>query len=130
MNIYVGNLASETSEDTLNQAFSAFGQVKSVSIVRDGTTGESRGFGFVKMEVEEEAQTAIREMNEKDLDGQVIKVEKGRAKTNVVRNGGRQGGLRGGRGGPERHVGFGGGSQGRNRPDSPRRGDRGSRGHR
>ena len=47
MNIYVGNLASETSEDTLNQAFSAFGQVKSVSIVRDGATGESRGFGFI-----------------------------------------------------------------------------------
>lgn len=113
MNIYVGNLASETSEDTLNQVFSAFGQVKSVNIVRDGTTSESRGFGFVRMEVEEEAQTAIREMNEKELDGQVIKVEKGRAKTNVVRNRGRQGGLRGGRGGPDRGVGFGSGRGGR-----------------
>jgi RNA recognition motif-containing protein len=40
MNIYVGNLASETSEDTLNQAFAAFGQVKSVSLIRDGATGE------------------------------------------------------------------------------------------
>ncbi len=129
MNIYVGNLAIETSEDTLNQAFSAFGQVKSVSIVRDGTTGESRGFGFVRMEVEEEAQTAIREMNEKELDGQAIKVEKGRAKTNVVRNRGKQGGLRGGRGGPERRGGFGSGRQG-NRPESGGRGGRGSRGHR
>ncbi len=119
MNIYVGNLASETSEDTLNQVFSAFGQVKSVSIVRDGATGESRGFGFVRMDVEEEAQTAIREMNEKELDGQVIKVEKGRAKTTAVHNRGRQGGPRGGRGGPDRGVGFGSG-----------RGGRGSRGNR
>ena len=122
MNIYVGNMASETSEDALNQAFSAFGQVKSVSIVRDGATGESRGFGFVRMDVEEEAQTAIREMNEKELDGQVIKVEKGRAKTNVVRNRGRQGG----RGGPDRGAGFGG----RSRPESGGRGGRGGRGYR
>ena len=128
MNIYVGNLASETSEDTLNQAFSAFGQVKSVSIVRDGATGESRGFGFVRMEVEEEAQTAIGEMNEKELDGQAIKVEKGRAKTNVVHNRGRQGGPRGGRGGPDRGVGFGSGRQDRSRPEGGGRGGRG--GHR
>ena len=126
MNIYVGNLASETSEDTLNQAFAAFGQVKSVSIVRDGATGESRGFGFVKMDVEEEAQTAIREMNEKELDGQVLKVEKGRAKTNVVQNRGRQGG----RGGPDRGVGFGGGRQSRSRPESRGRGGGSSRGNR
>jgi RNA recognition motif-containing protein len=130
MNIYVGNLASETSEDTLNQAFAAFGQVKSVSIVRDGATGVSRGFGFVRMDVEEEAQTAIREMNEKELDGQVIKVEKGRAKTNVVRNRGRQGGPRAGRGGPDRGMGFGSGRQGRSRPENRGRGGRGSRGNR
>jgi len=123
MNIYVGNLAIETSEDTLNQAFAAFGQVQSVSIVRDGATGESRGFGFVRMEVEEEAQTAISEMNEKELDGQVIKVEKGRAKTNVVRNRGRQGGPRGGRGG------FGSGRQG-SRPESRGFGGHGNRGNR
>ena len=126
MNIYVGNMASETSEDALNQAFSAFGQVKSVSIVRDGATGESRGFGFVRMDVEEEAQTAIREMNEKELDGQVIKVEKGRAKTNVVRNRGRQGG----RGDQERRGGFGSGRQGRSGPESRGRGGGGSRGNR
>jgi RNA recognition motif-containing protein len=130
MNIYVGNLASETSEDILNRAFSAFGQVKSVSAVRDGATGESRGFGFVKMDVEEEAQTAIREMNEKELDGQVIKVEKSRARTNAVRNRGRQSGPRGGRGGPERRVGFASGRQGGGRPESRGREGRGSRGHR
>jgi len=130
MNIYVGNLASETSEDTLNRAFAAFGQVKSVSIIRDGETGESRGFGFVRMEVQEEAQTAIREMNEKELDGQVIKVEKGRAKTNVVRNRGRQAGSGRGRGGSNRRVGFSSELQGRSRPESRGRGGRSSRGHR
>jgi RNA recognition motif-containing protein len=130
MNIYVGNLASETSEDTLNQAFSAFGQIKSVSVIKDGATSESRGFGFVRMEVQEEAQTAIREMNEKELDGQSIKVEKGRAKTNVVRNRGRQGGLRGGHGGPEKRGGFGSGRQGRSAPQSRGRGGRDSRGNR
>jgi cold-inducible RNA-binding protein len=130
MNIYVGNLASETSEDTLNQAFSAFGQVKSVSVIKDGATGESRGFGFVRMEVQEEAQTAIREMNEKELDGQAIKVEKGRAKTNVVHNRGRQGGPGRGRGGPERRGGFGSARQGRSAPQSRGRGGRDSRGNR
>jgi RNA recognition motif-containing protein len=130
MNIYVGNLASETSEDTLSQAFAAFGQVKSVNILRDGATGASRGFGFVRMDVEEEAKTAIREMNEKELDGQVIKVEKGRAKTKVVHNRGRQGGPGRGRGGPHRGIGFGGGRQGRSKPESRGRGGRGSRGHR
>jgi RNA recognition motif-containing protein len=128
MNIYVGNLASETSEDTLNRAFAAFGQVKSASIIRDGETGESRGFGFVRMEVQEEAQTAIREMNEKELDGQVIKVEKGR--TNVARNRGRQAGSREGRGGSDRRVGFGSGNQGRTRPGNRGQRGRGSRGHR
>jgi len=130
MNIYVGNLASKTSEDMLNQAFAAFGQVKSVSIVKDGATGASRGFGFVKMDVEEEAEAAIREMNGKELDGQVIKVEKGRAKTTVVRNRDRQGGPARSRGGPERRSGFGGGRPGRSRPESRGRGDLGSRGRR
>jgi RNA recognition motif-containing protein len=130
MNIYVGNLASETSEDTLTRAFAAFGQVKSASIIRDGDTGASRGFGFVRMEVQEEAQTAIREMNEKELDGQVIKVEKGRAKTNVVRNRGRQAGIRGGRGGSNRRVGFSSGRQGRSRQENRGQGGRSSRGHR
>jgi hypothetical protein len=82
----------------------------------------------VRMEVQEEAQTAIREMNEKELDGQIIKVEKGRA--NVAPNRGRQAGSRGGRGGPHRGVGFGSGSQGRSRQGNRGRGGRNSHGHR
>jgi RNA recognition motif-containing protein len=84
MNIYVGNLSTETNEDGLTQAFSAFGQVESVRIVRDRDSGQSKGFGFVTMQNEQEAQMAIDEMNGKELDGQTIKVEKGRVKTETI----------------------------------------------
>ena len=112
MNIYVGNLSSETTEDDLRQAFEAFGQVISVKIVRGRATGESAGFGFVGMPISDEGQTAISEMNGKDLKGQSIKVEEGRMKTNH-RGGGRGG--RGGFGGGGRggRGGFGGGGRGR-----------------
>ncbi len=111
MNIYVGNLSRETTEDDLRHAFEAFGQVVSINIVRDGITGESRGFGFVRMLSMNEAQTAITEMNGKDLKGHTIKVEEGQQKTPRWGSGGRQSGFggdgRGGRGG-----GFRGGSRG------------------
>jgi len=115
MNIYVGNLSLETTEDNLRQAFAAFGQVGSVKIVRGGTTGESKGFGFVTMPIENEAQTAISEMNGKDLDGQTIKVEEGRAKTGPSHNGGRRGGFRGGSGGGSRRDSLGRGGRDRRR---------------
>jgi RNA recognition motif-containing protein len=70
MNIYVGNLSLETTEDELRQAFAAFGQVRFINIVRDRSTGESRGFGFVTMPSKSEAQAAIDEMNGKDFKGQ------------------------------------------------------------
>ena len=69
MNIYVGNLSHDVTDDDLRQAFEAFGQVRSVNIVRDKISGESRGFGFVGMPTENEARTAISEMNGKDLQG-------------------------------------------------------------
>ena len=69
MNIYVGNLSAETVEDALSEAFSAFGEVGAVRIIRDGTTGESKGFGFVTMEDDAEGDAAIEGMNEKELDG-------------------------------------------------------------
>ena len=110
MNIYVGNMAPETTEDDLRQAFEAFGQVDNVNVIRDRVSGESRGFGFVEMPTRTEAQTAIEEMNEKDLKGRVITVNE--AKPKVNRGGGRgrggQGGSGGGRGG-----GYGGGGGGR-----------------
>ena len=115
MNIYVGNLSTETTEDGLTQAFSAFGQVESVRIISDRDSSDSKGFVFLTMQNEQEAQTAIDEMNDKELDGQAIKVEKGRVKTETVRSTDRRGGPRGGRGG-----GF--------RPDNRSGGGRDSRG--
>jgi RNA recognition motif-containing protein len=74
MNIYVGNLAREVTEEQLRQTFEAYGQVGSVSIIKDKFSGESRGFGFVEMPAKEEAQAAIEGLNEKDLGGRSIKV--------------------------------------------------------
>jgi RNA recognition motif-containing protein len=85
MKIYVGNLSQITTEENLKQAFASFGNVQSVRIVRSSGTGESQGFGFVTMESETEAQAAISEMNDKQLDGQAVKAEKGRAQTHVIR---------------------------------------------
>jgi RNA recognition motif-containing protein len=114
MNIYVGNLPLETTEDELREAFAVFGDVATVKIVRDGTTGESRGFGFVGMPSESAAQTAIKEMNGREVKGQELKVEAGRSRTvspgfggKRPGGGGRPGGRAGGRGGP------GGGGRGR-----------------
>lgn len=107
MNIYVGNLSLETSEDDLREAFAVFGQVRSVNIVRDRDGGESRGFGFVTMPSEKEAKSAINEMNGKDVKGQTIKVEEGRTKTRVLGGGGR-GGRFGGSGRGSGRSGFGG----------------------
>jgi len=81
MNIYVGNLAYESTEDDLREAFSAFGQVESVSVIKDKITGRSKGFGFVTMPVQEEAEKAINGMNEKSLQGRRIRVNEARPKT-------------------------------------------------
>jgi len=112
VNIYVGNLSSEITEDDLRQAFAAFGQVRFVNIVRDGASGESRGFGFVSMPSMSEAQEAIAEMNGKDLKGQAVKVEKGRMRTPRRGGGASEGG---GRGKRTRRGGFGGGGRDRRR---------------
>jgi len=105
MNIYVGNLAREVTEDDLREAFEAFGQVTTATIIKDKFSGESRGFGFVEMPSKNEAQNAITEMNEKDLKGRTINVNEARPKTE--RGGGRRGG--GGFGGRGGGRGGGGG---------------------
>ena len=101
MNIYAGNLSRQTTEDDLRQAFEVFGQVKSVNIIKDRLSGESRGFGFVEMPSKQEAQKAIEEMNGKDLMGRALNVNEARPKTNRrdTRGGGRRGGGGGGFGG-------------------------------
>jgi len=100
MNIYVGNLSRDVTEDDLKQAFEAFGQVESANIVKDRFSGESRGFGFVQMPSKNEAQSAIDGLNGKDLMGRTVNVNEARPKTANRRGGG---GRRGG--------GFGGGKR-------------------
>ncbi len=101
MNIYVGNLAREITEDDLREAFAVFGQVDTATVIKDRFSGESRGFGFVEMPSKNEAQTAITEINDKDLKGSTINVNEARPKTN-------RGGGGGGGGGRRRGGGFGG----------------------
>jgi RNA recognition motif-containing protein len=105
MNIYVGNLSHQATEDDLRKAFEAFGQVESANIIKDKFSGESRGFGFVQMPSKQEAQKAIEQMNGTDLMGRTINVNEARPRTERP-GGGRSSGGRG------RGSGFGGGGGG------------------
>lgn len=96
MNIYVGNLSRDVTEEDLQEAFGAFGQVASVNIIKDKFSGESRGFGFVEMPEKAEAQAAIADLNGKDLKGQTLNVNEARPRTEGRRD--RGGGGRGGGG--------------------------------
>lgn len=129
MNIYIGNLAPDTTEDEVKEAFAAFGDVASVKIIRDGATGESRGFGFIEMPNEDQAKAAITEMNGKEIKGNQIHVEQGRAKAAPGGFGGggrRPGGDRGGpRGGGRPGGRPGGGYRGGGGGGRDRGGDRG-----
>ncbi len=104
MNIYVGNLSRDVTEEELRQEFTAFGQVTSVSIIKDRYSGQSRGFGFVEMAEKAEAQAALTGLKGKVLKGRTIDVSEARPRTEG--GGGRGGGGRGG---------FGGGGGGRRR---------------
>lgn len=72
--IYIGNLNFKTSEENLSEKFSQFGTVLSVQIIKDKTSGISKGFGFVEMPDDEEAQKAIANLNGKDFDGRKVRV--------------------------------------------------------
>ena len=97
MNIYAGNLSHETTDEDLRQAFEAFGQVETATVIKDRFSGESRGFGFVEMPSKNEAQTAINEMNGKDLKGRIINVNEARPRAARGGGGGRKKGGFGGR---------------------------------
>lgn len=98
MNIYVGNLSPDTTDDDLRQAFESFGQVDTANVIKDKYSGESRGFGFVEMPSKEEAQAAIDDLNGKELNGRSVTVNEARPRPS--RGGGGGGGRgRGGRGG-------------------------------
>ena len=74
MRIYVGNLAREANDDDLMQAFTPFGEVASVTVIKDRMSGESKGFGFVEMPTKAEADSAISGLNGKEMKGRSIKV--------------------------------------------------------
>ena len=101
MNIYVGNLPREATEEDLRKAFESFGEITSAKIITDRFTGDSRGFGFVEMSNNSEAQAAISGLDGKDLKGRALKVNEARPRRDDRGGGG------GGRGG----GGFGGGGR-------------------
>lgn len=78
--IYVGNLSGEATEQGVGAAFTAFGMVQSVAIIRDRHTGEPRGFGFVEMESAEEADAAIAALNGSELAGRTVAVNEARSR--------------------------------------------------
>ncbi|HLE86217.1 MAG TPA: RNA-binding protein [Candidatus Brocadiaceae bacterium] len=92
MNIFVGNLSRDTTEEDLQKAFEAFGQVKSVTIIKDMFSRESKGFGFVEMQAKAEALAAIDGLNGKMLKGRALNVNEARPRPEGRRGGGRQGG--------------------------------------
>ena len=100
MNIYVGNLPVGTTEDDITEAFKAYGEVMSVSLIKDKYSGELRGFGFVEMPSKEAAQEAINGLNGTELNGQEIIVNEARPRNEGGggRRGGGGGGSRGGGG--------------------------------
>ncbi len=105
MKIYVGNLPFQTTDEDLAQEFSAFGEVASANVVIDRVNGRSRGFGFVDMPSDEEAQAAIAALNGKELEGRPLTVNESRPREDSG------GGFRGGRGGGGYRGGGGGGGR-------------------
>ena len=110
MNIYVGNLSREVTEDELRKAFEPFGQVTSVNIIKDRYSNESRGFGFVEMATKSEAQAAITGLNGTSLGDRTLSVSEARPRAEGGGGGRRPFGGGGGGGG-----GFGGRGGGRQR---------------
>lgn len=110
MNIYVGNLSYDVTEDDLKQAFESFGKVESANIIKDKYSGRSKGFGFVEMPSDEEAKSAIDELDGKELKDRPLKVNEARPREENRRGGG--GGRR--KGGDNRRN-FGGGNRGERR---------------
>ncbi len=104
--LYVGNLSYNTHDEDLREAFSKIGEVVSVTLIVDQQTGRSKGFGFVEMATDEDAEKAISAMNGTNFMDRTITVNEARPKTDRPRSGGFGGG--GGRGG-NRGGGYGGG---------------------
>ena len=101
--LYVGNLSYDTSDSDLQRLFGEFGAVESAQVVSDRDTGRSKGFGFVEMGSDQEAQAAISALNGKEVGGRALTVNEARPREE------RGGGGRGGHGGGRDRGGYGGG---------------------
>jgi len=110
--LYVGNLAYSVRDDSLMQAFSSFGTVTSAKVMMDRETGRSKGFGFVEMGSDAEAQAAINGMNGQALEGRAVVVNEARPREERPGGFGGGGGSRGGYGGGGGGGGYGGGGGG------------------
>ena len=81
MNMYVSNLSFHTTDESLKTLFSPFGNVTSAKVIMDRETGQSRGFGFVEMDVVAEAQAAMKSLNNKEIEGRAMSVSVAKEKT-------------------------------------------------
>ena len=106
--LYVGNLSYDTTDERLREMFEEHGGVTSAQVIMDRDTGRSKGFGFVEMGTDQEAQAAIAALNGQQIDGRALTVNEARPKTEG--GGGGRGGYGGGGGG---RGGYGGGRGGR-----------------
>jgi RNA recognition motif-containing protein len=109
MNIFIGNLSRQVSDADLREAFEAHGAVASANVIKDKFTGESRGFGFVEMADQAQANAAIAALNGKDLKGRALNVAEAKPRTEGGGGGGRSGGGGYGGGGGRSSGGYGGG---------------------
>ena len=92
MNIYIGNMSFDTTEDQLREAFAGFGEVSTINIIKDKYSGEPRGFGFVEMPGKEEAMAAISGLNGQDLNGRALNVNEAKPRAEGGGGGNRGGG--------------------------------------
>ena len=88
MNIYVGNLSYDATDVTIREAFESFGEVTAARVIKDKYSGQSRGFGFVEMPAQSQAQTAIKSLNGKELQGKEMSVSEARPRSGGGRSGG------------------------------------------
>jgi cold-inducible RNA-binding protein len=93
-NIFVGNLSFGATEDAVRSLFEAYGTVEKVNLITDRDTGQARGFGFVEMSVNADADRAIAELNGREMDGRALNVNEARPKTDRGGSGGGGGGGR------------------------------------
>ncbi len=109
MNIYVSHLSWGTTSEALEELFSQHGEVASANVVTDRETGRSRGFGFVEMPNDEEAQAAINAINDTEFEGRTINANEARPREERPARGGFGGGNRGGYNGGGNRGGYNGG---------------------